>query len=47
MFELFKQKVKEPFSYPSIEMRKSSRGYYKWVAVIIIFIAILFIFFLK
>ena len=42
---LFKQEEQKPFSYPSIEMRKTSGGYFKWVAVIIVFIVILFILF--
>jgi uncharacterized membrane protein YukC len=41
----FKQDEQKPFAYPSIEMRKSSRGYFKWVAVIIILIFVLFIVF--
>jgi len=45
MIGFFKQKDQKPFAYPSIEMRKSARSYYKWVAVIIL-IAVLFIFFL-
>ncbi len=45
MFEIFKQKEKEPFNYPSIEMSKPSRGYYKWTALIIL-LAFVFIFFL-
>jgi hypothetical protein len=45
MIDFFKQGKQAPFAYPSIEMRKTSGGYFKWIAVIIIFIAILFIFF--
>jgi hypothetical protein len=45
MTNLFKQEEQKPFAYPSIEMRKSSRGYYKWAAVIILVIVV-FIFFL-
>jgi hypothetical protein len=45
MIDFFKQKEQKPFAYPSIEMRKTSGGYYKWVAVIIVFIVVLFIYF--
>ena len=41
----FKQKEQKPFAYSSIEMRKSSRGYYKWVAIVVLVIVLLFLFF--
>lgn len=48
MIDFFKQKEQKPFAYPSIEMRKSSRGYFKWVAVIILVaILLIFIFWIK
>ena len=39
----FKQEEQKPFAYPSIEMRKSARGYYKWVAIVILVIILLFL----
>jgi uncharacterized integral membrane protein len=41
MIDFFKQKEEKPFSYPSIEMRKPSRGYFKWIAVVVLFIIFL------
>jgi len=40
MIDFFKQDEQKPFAYPSIEMRKSSRSYYKWAAVIILVIVV-------
>lgn len=42
MIDFFKHKEQKPFAYPSIEMRKTPRGY-KWVALIILVVAVLFI----
>jgi hypothetical protein len=44
MIDFFKQKEQKPFAYPSIEMRKSSRGY-KWAVVIVLIVVVLFILF--
>jgi hypothetical protein len=41
----FKQDEQKPFAYPSIEMRKSSRDYFKWAAVIILVVILLIFFF--
>ncbi len=43
----FKQKEQKSFAYPSIEMRKSSRGYYKWVTILVLVIVLLFLFFFR
>lgn len=42
-----KQKEQKPFAYPSIEMRKNSRSYYKWIAVTILVVVLLFLFFFQ
>jgi hypothetical protein len=42
----FKQEEQKPFAYPSIEMRKTSGGYLKWIAVIIL-VVLLFLVFLR
>jgi putative lipoic acid-binding regulatory protein len=47
MIDFFKQKEEKPFAYLSIEMRKSSKGYYKWVAVIILVVALIIVLFIK
>jgi putative lipoic acid-binding regulatory protein len=47
MIDFFKQKEEKHFAYPSIEMRKSSQGYYKWAAVIILVIVVFIFFIIK
>jgi hypothetical protein len=44
---LFKQDEQKPFAYPSIEMRKSSRGYFKWVIVVILVVVLLIVLLIK
>lgn len=44
MTQFFKQEEKKPFSYSSIEMRKSS-GNYRWIGVeVIILVVILLVY---
>lgn len=43
MLKFLRQKEKEPYSYPSIEMRKSTTGYVKPIAIIILTVAVIFI----
>jgi len=38
MLNIFNQEEKKPFTYSSIEMRKSSRGYIWWIVGMIILI---------
>jgi len=47
MIDFFKQKDQKPFSYSSIEMRKNPRSYYKWIAVIILIVILLILFWIK
>lgn len=39
MINPFKQEEKKPYTYSSIEMRKSSRSYIWWIIVVIAVIA--------
>jgi hypothetical protein len=47
MTNLFKQEEQKPFAYPSIEMRKSSRSYFKWIAVIILVVVLFIVLLIK
>mgnify|MGYP006891172006 CR=1 FL=1 len=47
MIDFFKQKEQKPFSYSSIEMRKTPRGYFKWVAVITLAVLLIVFFLFK